>query len=103
MIHLEEKYRNEIVKLARQILSPLCEIWAFGSRVKRTHQPASDLDLVIHFPKVLTQNQCDKQLSDFKLALQDSTLPIFVQVFDWRLILDFFKSQINAAYDVLEF
>lgn len=72
-------------------------VLAFGSRVKWTATEFSDLDLVI----------CGSKAHDFltlgrlKEALDDSDLPIRVDVHDWNGIPDYFKPNIEGAFEVL--
>jgi len=102
MIDLREKDRLILCQLAQQIFTQGTKIWAYGSRIKGTNHDASDLDLVVHFDsKSSSDNDCFEQLSNFKEALQESTIPIFVQVFAWSQIPETFKSNIEENYQVL--
>ncbi len=78
---------------------PLYEVWAFGSRVKHQAHSGSDLDLVIRNP-----TQLDKpcvQLAAFKSALEDSNIPILIDVVDWARIPEAFREEILKEYVVL--
>lgn len=102
MIDLREKDKNILCQLAQEIFVEGTEIWAYGSRVKGTNHDASDLDLVVHFKSgSVEQNEQLEQLVRFKEALQESTIPIFVQVFIWSQIPEAFKTNIKAEYKVL--
>lgn len=62
----------------------------------------SDLGLIIQLgSNPVPDNEYFQQLSDFKEALQESTIPIFVQVFAWTQIPEAFKANIKAEYQVL--
>lgn len=99
MIDLRAKDRLRICRLANECFAPDTELWAYGSRVKGTGHDSSDLDLVVVTPP--TQPLDIDQLVDFKLALQQSNIPILVQVLDWQRIPQSFRENILARYEVL--
>jgi predicted nucleotidyltransferase len=102
MIDLRDKDKAILSQLAQQCFSSKTEIWAYGSRIKGTNHDASDLDLVVHFgPNGVSDSENFKQLSSFKEALQESTIPIFVQIFAWTQIPEAFKANIKAEYQIL--
>lgn len=102
MIDLRKKDKVILCRLAQEIFKQGTEIWAYGSRVKGTNHDASDLDLIIQLgSNSVPDNEYFQQLSDFKEALQESTIPIFVQVFAWTQIPEAFKENIKAEYKVL--
>lgn len=76
------------------MLKPILELagikfYAFGSRVKGTNQKFSDLDLCYKDP-------IDKKvLRDIKFALEDSNLPIFVDIVDYNSCSESFKNLID--------
>lgn len=76
---------------------PNCEVWAFGSRAKRTAKPYSDLDLVLvtHTPLPLALSA--KLAEDFS----ESDLPWKVDVVDWAATGDDFRQVIRRAKVVL--
>ncbi|MFI3246548.1 MAG: nucleotidyltransferase domain-containing protein [Ferrimonas sp.] len=99
MIDLREKDRVRIIALANQHLPHKTELWAYGSRVKGTNHDASDLDLVL-----VSGSRDDFSLSDmqaFKDALQDSTIPILIQVLSWWHIPESFQHNIKQCYEIL--
>lgn len=78
---------------------PTYEVWAYGSRVKHKAHSGSDLDLVIRNP-----SQLDKpcaQLAVFRSALEDSNIPILIDVVDWARITESFREEILKGYEVL--
>ena len=48
-LHLPEPYAAQVRALLQQHI-PEAGVWAYGSRVRGDHYPASDLDLVVCFP-----------------------------------------------------
>jgi len=86
--------------LVRQILQthvPECEVRAFGSRVRGTNKPHSDLDLVILGAERLPV----PRLGLVQEAFRDSTLPFRVDVLDWHAIPASFHTVIDAGYETI--
>jgi predicted nucleotidyltransferase len=73
---------------------PNFEVWAYGSRVTGNCHEASDLDLVLIHPETPESSYCEN-LIELKEALQESNLPISVDVMDWARIPAEFHAQIN--------
>lgn len=69
---------NEVIRVLREHL-PDYEVWAFGSRVKGTAKPYSDLDLVI----ASEQPVPIATMAELRDALVESDLTIKVDVVDW--------------------
>ena len=77
-------------KLVLRILheqAPGTEVWAFGSRARRTAKPYSDLDLALITDKPLSL----AQLACIKDAFDSSDLPIRVDLVDWASASDTFR------------
>lgn len=79
---------------------PKAEVWAFGSRVTGQAHEGSDLDLVVRNPQDLTASVAGWH--DLKEAIQQSTLPILVDVHDWAHLPKAFHQNISARYVVLQ-
>lgn len=76
---------------------PDVTVWAFGSRVNGNAKPHSDLDLVLKTAAALPQ----QQLFALQDALEESDLPIKVDVLDWQHISPDFQQHILQHYLVL--
>ena len=74
--------------------APEFEIWAYGSRVTGQHHEASDLDLVLIHPTDPDTTRCTN-LGQLREALDESNLPIRVDVMDWASLPQAFHAQIN--------
>ena len=77
-------------KLVLRILheqAPGTEVWAFGSRARRTAKPYSDLDLALITDKPLSL----AQLACLRDAFDSSDLPIRVDLVDWASASDAFR------------
>ncbi len=67
-------------------------VWAFGSRVRRTHKPFSDLDIVVGGDHPLTIST----LAALNEAFTESDLPWKVDIVDAATISDAFLSHIET-------
>jgi uncharacterized protein len=76
---------------------PDCEVRVFGSRVRGTAKPHSDLDLVIVGAAPLGINR----LGCLREAFMESDLPMRVDLLDWHAIPESFRRQITGHYEVL--
>lgn len=88
------------VQLLHSILQqhvPGVSVWAFGSRVNGNAKPHSDLDLVLKADAAIPQ----KQFFALQDALEESDLPIKVDVLDWQHISPEFQQHIMQRYWVL--
>ena len=97
MIDLEARHLATVqALLARHV--PECEVRAFGSRVKGTAKPYSDLDLALVGPAQIPADR----LAALREALTDSELPIRVDVLDWHGIAENFRQIIAAQFEVIQ-
>lgn len=76
---------------------PKATVWAFGSRIKWSHRPESDLDLAVHCDKETARKGIPK-LND---ALQESDLPFKVQILDFNRLPVNMQQNIKKNYLVL--
>lgn len=85
---------SEHLAIVQQILRqlvPSCEVWAFGSRVKGTAKPFSDLDLVI-----MSQQPVSLDLiASLHEAFSESDLPWKVDIVDWSSTSPEFRAVID--------
>ena len=75
------------LRTLKQLLAkhvPCAEVWAYGSRVSGGAHEGSDLDVVLRNPSDL-KARCEGWL-ELKEALQESSLPILVDVHDWAYL-----------------
>jgi len=75
------------------------EVWAYGSRVSGEAHEGSDLDLVIRSYN-LQKFPIDVYL-ELKDKIQQSTIPIVVELFDWARLPLSFQHNIEARHEVL--
>lgn len=81
--------------IAQQV--PHLQVWAFGSRVKGTARPSSDLDLVF-----FAQDTDQALLGSLREAFEESLLPFAVDLLVWKDISPAFQQHIEAHYLVLQ-
>jgi len=88
----------EIVRsiLARHV--PQYEVWAFGSRARRTAKPFSDLDLAIITDRPMSLSLSAAIADDFA----ESDLPIKVDVVDWATASEAFRRIIESGKVVVQ-
>ena len=78
---------------------PNVEVWVYGSRVNGSAHEASDLDLVLRSPAL---EPLGPEYSALVEALEESNIPILVQVHDWARLPKSFHREIQRAYVVLQ-
>ncbi|MDR0771272.1 MAG: restriction endonuclease subunit S [Burkholderiales bacterium] len=81
----------QIVRHILRLRVPHYAVWAFGSRVKWTAKPHSDLDLAIITDKPLPLSVSAALANDFS----ESNLPWMVDVVDWAATSDSFRKVIE--------
>jgi len=97
MIDLQAKHLREVVEIL-SLHVPKCDVWAYGSRVKGTTKPWSDLDLVVMGSTRLES----RQLFDLQEAFEESSLPFRVEILDWNAISTEFQVIISSRYEVIK-
>lgn len=75
------------------------EVWAYGSRVNGEAHDGSDLDLVVRSHDL--QKLPIAILLDLKDKIQQSNIPIVVELFDWARLPQSFQRNIEAQHEVL--
>ena len=75
---------------------PGTEVWAYGSRVKHTGRPSSDLDLV-----AFAGPRQRRHVGDLREAFEESDLPFRVDVLVWDDIPKSFRDEIRRAHVTL--
>jgi uncharacterized protein len=98
-LNLTQPVLTELRHIIRSTLPSTYEVWAYGSRVKQQAHAGSDLDLVIRNP-----NELDKPSAEcfaFKSALQNSNIPILIDVVDWATVSPMFREEILRQYHAI--
>ena len=95
-IDLTAEQRRAVQRLLDKHI-PDVEVWAYGSRVKWTSTPISDLDLV-----VFTTPDQDFMVFNLRTAFEESDLPFRVDILMWNTMPSSFRSQVERDYVVLQ-
>ena len=95
-IDLTTEQRKTLNDLLRRFL-PGVAVWAYGSRVKWTARPNSDLDLV-----AFTTPAQRPHVADLKEALAESNLPFPVDLHVWDDVPERFREIIRNDYVVVQ-
>ncbi len=93
-IDIEPEYLEIIYSIFANYL-PYKEIWAYGSRVKKTANKRSDLDCVVF-------NATDLEIYNAKEALDNSEIPFIIQLLRWEKLPEDFKINIKEKYFILQ-
>jgi predicted nucleotidyltransferase len=80
-----------------ELYIPKSAVWAFGSRVKLSHRPASDLDLAVLCDKETVIKGLPK-LSD---VLEESDIPFKIQLLDFNRLPSNMQENIKKDYVVI--
>ena len=95
---LRSKDKDRLISIFEHASIPI-EVWAYGSRVNGDAHEGSDLDLVIR------SSNLEKLPVDFYLDLlekiQESNIPIVVDLFDWARLPETFQQNITKKHVVL--
>ena len=95
-IDLTVAQRKEISALLKRYL-PDTEVWAYGSRVKFTAKPSSDLDIVAFASK-----EQSLAVANLKEAFEENSLPFRVDFFIWDEVPEQFHKNIETERVVLQ-
>jgi len=95
-IDITAEQRKTLLALLRCYI-PGVAVWAYGSRVKWTARPNSDLDLV-----AFTTPSQRSQVTELKDALDESNLPFLVDLHVWDEVPERFHEIIRKEYVVLQ-
>lgn len=97
MLDLSPKIQTMIQDILAEF-APQREVWAFGSRVKGTAKPYSDLDLVILGDTALPTRQFNLLIE----AFEESELPIRVELVEWGALSPAFRETIRHQHEIIQ-
>ena len=93
---ITSKQREIILALLKRYL-PNTEVWAYGSRIKGTAKPYSDLDMV-----AFTTKEEVMSVPELREAFEESDLPFRVDFFIWDEIPSNFHRNIKEDHVILQ-
>ena len=94
-IDITAEQRKTVLSLLSGHL-PDTEAWVYGSRVRWTSRPESDLDLV-----VFASPEQARGVSDLREAFEESNLPFRVDLFVWDEVPESFRERIEQEHVVV--
>ena len=94
-IDITAQQRKTLLSLLERHL-PDTTAWVYGSRVKWTARPESDLDMV-----VFATTAQERRVSNLRDAFEESSLPFRVDLFVWDEIPEQFHERIEVEHVVL--
>ena len=94
-IDITAEQRETILALLERHL-PHTTAWVYGSRVKWTSRPQSDLDMV-----VFASPEQAGRVTDLREAFEESDLPFRVDLFVWDAVPEQFRKQIKRDHVIL--
>ena len=97
-LDLPRRYRDQLEVLLREHM-PDAEVWAYGSRITGKSHDGSDLDLVLRSPTLEPLGDGYFELVE---AVEQSNIPILVQVHDWARLPESFHREIERDYIVVQ-
>ena len=97
-LDLPLRYRKELEALLREYV-PDAEVWAYGNRVNGQGNDSSDLNLALRSPNLEPLGYKYVELVE---ALEQSNLPILVQVHEWARLPESFRREIERDYVIVQ-
>lgn len=95
---LREKDKQALIAIFETEQTPF-QVWAYGSRVNGKAHDGSDLDLVLRTPNL--QPLPFKNYSTICEKIENSNIPILVELRDWARLPESFHRNIEKEYEVL--
>lgn len=81
MMSVDNQYKKIILTIIQREL-PSCRVYLFGSRARRTNSPGSDIDIALDNGDKISPYS----LSVIKEAIEESSIPFFVDVVDVHVV-----------------
>jgi len=85
-----QAHHKEILLKIIHTSIPNCKVWLFGSRARDTEGRGSDIDLALDCGAPIPLST----IIDMRLAIQDTTLPMEVDLVDLNTVSDDFKKEV---------
>jgi predicted nucleotidyltransferase len=99
MIQIRDKDKLELLEIISNTLDFQYEIRAYGSRVKGTNHDGSDLDIAICYD--YSDSEKRRKVNKLYGLIEDSNIPIFINLKDWNTLPQHYKIEIEKKYEVL--
>lgn len=99
MIDIEPRDREILLDILRSNLEKQDKVYAFGSRVRGTAKPWSDLDLLI----MMDEAPPLSRLYELMDKMEESELSIRIDLIDWSRIGPEFRTAIQDSMTRIDF
>ena len=86
----ESGYKKILLDIINKKI-PKCKVYLFGSRARKDYKPGSDIDLAIETDRAL----CLNEILDIKILIEQTDIPVFVDVVDLRMVSEKLKSEVK--------
>lgn len=90
---IETKYKPMLIEIIQKKL-PNCRIWLFGSRARKSNKPGADIDLALDAGQIIDIHK----LFDIKDEIEETSMPLFVDLVDIRNVDSEFLNQIKKEW-----
>lgn len=88
-MQLLEQYKNIIIDIVKKHL-PQCKVYLFGSRARGTNLEGADIDIALDASESVDL----KLLFEITNAIEESKIPVYVDVVDLHTVSEDLKKQI---------
>ena len=86
-----ERYKKQILEIVQAVL-PGCKVYLFGSRARQEHDVGADIDIALDAGKKIEM----KKIFAIKDKIEESTIPLFVDVVDLHDASEELKKEIQS-------
>lgn len=86
---VKKEYKEQLIVLIKKY-QPICKIYLYGSRARGDYSQGSDIDLALDAGRKIEP----KTISLIKEAIEESTIPLFVDIIDLNAVTPEFKNKI---------
>lgn len=97
-LNLAEEDYDELLQLLKTFI-PHGVVWAYGSRVAGRSHCGSDVDLVVI--NSFDETTPVEGLSELQQAIEESNLPVLIDIHDWAYLPESFKEDIKKHKIIL--
>ena len=84
------RYKDILLTIIHTYL-PQAKVYLFGSRARKDHREGSDIDVALDADTVIDE----KTMFNISDAIEESLIPVFVDLLDYHLISDDMKQEIK--------
>jgi predicted nucleotidyltransferase len=88
---MHEKYKNILLDIIEKII-PGCKVYLFGSRARKEHDSGADIDLALDLGREIES----KKISLIKEKIEETTLPLSVDIVDLHTAPEVLKNDIKS-------